>query len=117
MGTILRAECQCGYSVEVFVGSGFVDFQNVYYAPAPCKFCQEIVTRNYLKAGRQRCPHCRRATLFYDHPSLRGEILCDDPNNERDLDNDRRFILPDATYYCPECKQMQLHFFEAGCWD
>ena len=71
MGSILAAECQCGYKADaLFVGGGFTNFHTVCDAPAVCKTCEKIITLNYMKDGRHLCPECKNETLFYDNPSL-----------------------------------------------
>ena len=71
MGSILNAECVCGYRREgLFMGAGMLDFEKVCSAPAFCENCHEVVLADYL-AKAPKCPKCKGKPIFYDDVCLR----------------------------------------------
>jgi len=119
MGSILVAECECGFkSEEMFAGGGMLNFYEVCNAPAICKECGIIFTRNFMSTKKNiRCPNCKKKALYYNDPILHGDKQGEEVVFSWNLPADESFILPHTTYCCPQCRQMNLRFFDVGCWD
>lgn len=119
MGMMLKAECgNCGYeTIELFVGGGVKNFMERCAAPAFCARCREVVTANVKGQGPYNCDDCGAEVRIYGDPSLQGEILGEYPVFYWNIPDGDTFILPDAKYRCPRCKQLDLRFVHAGFWD
>jgi len=118
MGSVFCANCTCGYeSEDLFLGGGMMNFHEVCNAPALCESCEEIILLNYLAPAPYRCSKCKREALFYDTPSLKGELLAKLPVFAWQVLGDKTFTLSDAYYACPKCKQKNLRFYDVGSWD
>ena len=120
MGSILNAECVCGYKRDgLFVGAGMLDFKKACRAPAFCKHCFEVVLADYL-AKVPKCPKCKSKPTFYDDVCLRSESPGREngPLFEWHMDwIGKTFRLPDAAYLCPRCLEMKMRFVDVGCFD
>ena len=120
MGSILNAECGCGYKREgLFAGAGMLDFEKVCSAPAFCENCHEVVLADYL-AKVPKCPKCKGKPSFYDDVSLRSESPGreEDPLFEWHMDwIGKVFRLPGAAYLCPCCLEKKMRFVNAGFFD
>ena len=122
MGTIIQAECECGYKSKlIYAGRGM--FGTGCTVPALCRNCNEIVAVKYLPPDAQ-CPNCGKEVIFNNDVSLRQER--EDVNNTEiqiiDIFNwrigeNKFFRLPDTFYLCPKCKKMTMRFMYAGNWD
>ena len=64
LGSILKAECECGYSAKVTFGEGMINFDKKFFLPTLCRNCKEIVNINF-RNKRNRCPKCRRNVEFF----------------------------------------------------
>ena len=121
MGTLLTAQCVCGFqSGTLALGGGMLNFQNHCGAPALCTSCGRFQVLNYLDETAM-CEACRGEVRFYDHPSLRGPMPTEgrssDPVFSWNLDDGRKFLLPGGLYVCPKCRQKTLRFESQGNWD
>jgi len=121
MGTIISAECECGFEPgEIFAGGGMFDFAGVCDVPALCENCREFVVVNYL--GRSpKCPKCRKKVIAYNDPILQTKR--DKTGSGSDVfhwfieKSNVSFVLPDDYYLCPKCGKKRMRFFDVGCWD
>lgn len=116
MGSLLHAECRCGFISNFPAGGGMLNFTDTCYAPAVCVACGEFFIRNYFSKFI-KCPKCRKKAHFYDDPSLQSSEVTDRAVFAWNLDDEREFVLYDKDYLCPECKQFTLKFTEAGNFD
>lgn len=129
MGSMLIAECDCGFKSEMInAGGGMMNFNEVLNAPALCKKCHILIVKNYLKKN-PRCHRCRGKINFYNDPALYKGNLPKDINDcifywrlPDDFDSVHPeiksfFCLPNTDYMCPECGKMNLKFIDVGCWD
>ena len=122
MGSILRAKCKCGFTSEtILAGGGMLNFHEVCNAPAICLNCNLFLIKNYMKKY-SKCPKCRKKVTFYNNPQIQkkmpesykkyNEIFCWYIDKIKGT-----FRLPDTQYFCPNCKEMTLEFFDLGNWD
>lgn len=129
MGSLLTAQCDCGFKYNlIYAGGGMRNFNEVLNAPALCKKCQLFLVKNYLEHD-PRCPHCKRIIQFYNDPALFKENLSKDEVecvfHWRLLDGfdsinskiDNFFCLPNTDYTCPRCGKMTMKFINEGFWD
>lgn len=119
MGSILSAECSCGFKEErLFVGGGMLHAAGTCLAPAVCRECGNFFTTNYIEIENSlSCPRCAKKAYFYNDQSLRGAEGSPLLIFQWRLTKDTSFDLPDAKYYCPNCQRFELRFKEGGCWD
>lgn len=60
MGTIVRAECKCGFAVdELLIGGGMLDFNTRYRFPIYCNECKIMFVGN-LFAKDIHCTKCKK---------------------------------------------------------
>ena len=121
MGSILKAECQCGFESEEILAGGGMDFHRSCRAPALCPVCKIFLVKNYMKKF-SKCPTCRRKIVFYDDPIIQADSKTEDYVFEWNLPFDNGtgkdvFKLPDTQYLCPKCGKMNMKFIDYGCWD
>lgn len=118
MGSILQATCECGYGTyNLFLGGGMMDFGSSCHVPGYCESCGILYTSNLLAKRPLRCPRCRRKGIPYHETTLKGEKISDSPVFSWRLQGSQDYVLEDAFYFCPGCKQKSLRFSEAGNWD
>lgn len=116
MGSILKAECSCGFVTTFPAGGGVLNFTDTCFAPAICVDCGEFFIRNYFSKFI-KCPKCHKKAYFYDNPSLHSNEITDNIVFSWNLQDEREFILYDKDYLCPKCKQFSLRFSELGFFD
>jgi hypothetical protein len=138
MGSIVQAECDCGFTACVFIGGGFLDYKTTRYFPCLCSNCGRLVQVNVL-APAPSCPDCGGPDpVPYDDPQLvgaRGQHLVAECNLRNytlptvdqavDLGRGKHRLYPlrrnlalyDGSYLCPGCSRMTLRFTLAGMWD
>lgn len=115
---MVMAKCNCGFmSGEILLGGGMMNFHEVCNAPAICKDCGVLFTGNWMLDEPPNCPECGKQALYYDDPSIHGKALGKHAVFDWHTPDGRTFILPNAAYYCPQCKQMQMNFILVGMWD
>ncbi len=120
MGSILIAECRCGYTEPYLeVGGGMRNFMKSSRVPALCRKCKKVVLVNELLPEPHRCPksHCRSKVVLYNKPALRREEIEVYPVFTWRAPENQPFILPNAYYLCPRCNAMDLRFYNDGNWD
>jgi len=118
MGSMVAAQCECGFEEQFSIGAGWANCNDTCSFPALCKRCGEMIEVNLL-SPKAKCSKCRsRDILAYDDDSLRGDLGSVEVmswNVEEQLG--RIPCLTDGTYYCPKCKQLSLRFFVTGFFD
>ncbi len=71
MGSVVNAECKCGYKTpEMLLGGGFRNFMTECAVPFNCDHCETVFTGNILnKSGIKkynRCPKCKKDNLKFN---------------------------------------------------
>lgn len=118
MGSMVLASCDCGYSAEMPLGGGMMNFDSLCAFPAYCRDCREMHGVNLL-ASPVACRRCGGVDVVpYDDESLVG-VRGDSEVFSWRVDGLRGHVprLTDGRYFCPGCRQMGLRFREAGLWD
>jgi hypothetical protein len=118
-GTIIKAQCPCGYHLEFMAGGGMSNFKTLCAAPAYCEACKKLEILNYLDDD-PKCAACAGKPVFYNDPSLQEKLP---PGTKTgtvfswNTDKKGSFVLPDVKYLCPQCGKMTLRFVQNGFWD
>ena len=122
MGSIVSAECKCGFKKEVMLlGGGFSDFQNKASFPYYCPVCKNLFLGNCL-AKKVKCKKCISENVYpYDDKRAckkKGQEvfewdITDDEKDEEEV----TLILTDGKYICPKCNEYQLSFYSMGSYD
>jgi hypothetical protein len=122
MGSVFKAECSCGYeSKELLLGGGFMNFMTECALPFYCDHCGTVFTGNILnKSGIKnynRCPKCKQKVKYYGE--IMDDLLDDDDKYifDWEVNDDKRYFLPEGSHHCPKCKKDKLQFYETACWD
>lgn len=115
MGGILRPKCECNFEFyNVYVGLGMIYLPKVFNVPTPCFNCKTIFVGNIFKKNL-KCPQCKSTVEPY------GEIIKTDCEDIGILnwkfDSDKRYVLEEKKYKCPNCLKMELTFEDRGHWD
>lgn len=106
MGTIIKANCSCGYTTRnLFFGAGMEDFMDVANVPALRNGSSEIEMINLKKKN-----HYPEYSFYTDG------LLADKPNNSRTIDH-FELQLHQQNNLCPKCKNYTLNFVDIGCFD
>jgi len=121
-GTILKAQCPCGYHLEFMAGGGMSNFKTLCAAPAYCAACKKLEILNYLDDDPKcaACAACAGKPVFYNDPSLQEKPAPGaKPGTVFSWNTDKKgtFTLPDVNYLCPQCGKMTLRFVQNGFWD
>jgi RNA polymerase subunit RPABC4/transcription elongation factor Spt4 len=115
MGDIIIAKCDCGFSQQLSVGGGRLNYQTYCGFPYYCKNCKTLFNNNYL-AEEHFCGNCNSADVLpYDNDSLRAHIR-DEAVFGWNLDG-KTIYLTDDNYLCPQCQNFTLKFSSVGNWD
>lgn len=141
MGAIISVECSCGYMTsnhfdstgrlvaagyhemgELLLGNGMYT-HHVYYYPALCNRCQEVVPIN-LEHSNTRCPVCSdtSARPYYDPQLVKGNgtneiaysTVCLEDEHGKKV---KYTMFEDVKYLCPKCSSYGLKFKQKGLWD
>ena len=120
MGSIIEAQCSCGYESDPLrVGGGMADMGQRCMAPALSNRTGTLVLRNFW--GKRSREDKTAGATFYTHHSLHGP---DDTETARPVfewlgDEEKPdFVLVDISYKCPICERMKMRFIDAGVmWD
>lgn len=113
MGSLLTAQCRCGYSILCAAGAdaqGDGDAWSCFF-PALCRQCCAVVTVD-MNAPSPRCPECRNTDVVpYTNRWLRGKQTAESEVLMALADRiGRRLVLNFGVYYCPNCGKMDLRF-------
>jgi len=117
MGSIVVANCGCGYEKEMHLGGGMMNFETYCGFPVYCPACEQLFVANLFEEPI-RCPECSsNRVLPYDAEELcvtKGSVVFDWFVEVR---NDRALELTNGEYLCPDCGQFTLSFHMRGFWD
>ena len=123
MGSIIQANCECGFKSKLIcAGGGMLNFKDTLIAPALCTNCYTFTVRNYLKKYNY-CSKCRSKVTFYNNKSLwkDKDVLLDEFDCifywNIDTFDDIAFILSNTMYLCPKCREFRMKFYACGFWD
>lgn len=106
MGTIIKAECHCGFKTnELYLGAGMQNFMDISNIPALKKNASNIKMLNY-KEKKKYPDH-----LFYNDPELTGLS-----NSSVSIEWDGIAIFEQYNF-CPQCKKYSLSFIPIGLFD
>jgi hypothetical protein len=118
MGSLVEANCKCGYKDEFMIGGGMLNFKEVCYFPAFCRKCKNIVDVNMLD-NQLTCPDCgEKSVTPYDQESLvskAGKNKVAEWNVIGEVG--RSLVLTDGPYFCPACEEYTLSFKESADFD
>jgi hypothetical protein len=117
MGSIIKAQCKCGYEHEMHLGGGMLNFTTNCNFPVFCSKCRSLFEANILDKNLT-CPKCHDSDIipYYD------KSLCSEKGNEvfswnMQEEIGRELILTDGKYLCPNCGQFSMSFVACGHWD
>ena len=117
MGSIVKAECGCGFEKEMSLGGGMRTFATHCNFPFFCSVCAIMFEANLLKT-KIVCPKSKATnSVPYDSDRIclrKGQVVFD--WNIPD-DTGRRLELTDGDYWCPSCGRPTMTFLDMGCWD
>ncbi len=131
MGKILAAECSCGYSASVAVGSGRELHGIVFEFPHLCAGCSETVAADLLKS-KVCCPICNSPSLkiygTQEHDGAKKKSWfqklfrgSDEPVptvvSEYCYNLETTFEIEDRCHPCPKCKEQTLKFSVEAMFD
>lgn len=106
MGSIIRANCDCGYETkDLFFGAGMADFETVCNVPSLKNGSSEIEMKNYKKR------HLVPEYIFYT------DSLLTETTNSSETINFFEIRIHKEKNLCPKCKNYSLSFEDAGCFD
>jgi hypothetical protein len=114
-GSIIEANCSCGYTETMNLGGGKANYKTFCGFPYYCKDCKILFRFNYL-TEEKNCPNCKSSNVIaYNDDSMREHI-----SNKVVFGwniNDIKLELTDDNYLCPKCQKFTLKFSEIGNWD
>ena len=112
MGTIISAQCDCGYTYEnMYLGGGMRSIDYLSY-PNYCKSCKSLFTAN-MKNKEIHCSNCKSTDILrYDDSSICGDL--EYPSFEWGTDE---YLLSRENSLCPSCQKFSLKFNSVGSWD
>jgi hypothetical protein len=122
MGSVIEAECECGYmNPELLLGGGFRNFMTECAVPFYCDHCKKVFTLNILdKNGLIQdchCPRCKRKVHYYGYIKEGTYEYNEDYVFDWRVNSENRYFLPEGLHHCPKCKKDKLQFYETACWD
>lgn len=124
MGKLLNAECSCGYSASVAVGSGREMYGKVFEFPHHCAKCSEAVSADLLQP-QVSCPVCNSIDLkiygTQEHDGAKKKSWfqklfagSDEPVptvvSAYCYNLETTFEIEDRGHFCPKCKEKALKF-------
>lgn len=115
MGDMIEGSCPCGYRTDTFcigIGMAGPEPNPKFLAPAISKKTGKLVARDYLRHKNDETKS--KWFTFYNEPELQGPEPEDMEEGEIDWGYD--FALKDLYYYCPNCKNLTMHFILVGLW-
>lgn len=123
MATMLKMECECGYSVGVTLGGTRSNFETVCNFPHYCEDCGVVTANTYVDPVH--CPTCGRGDII-----RYGQVQASRPPDVDVMEwirkshyewNERatkprsdkavsagKFKLSETSHLCPKCKKMTL---------
>jgi transposase-like protein len=119
MGSILVANCKCGFRTQIFAGGGGFTHLDKNFEPALCPSCRHFHVLNY-SGRRRKCPDCKAWVDFYNDPALGVPVSRAEMHlvfNHQTPGKNNCFILPETRYLCPSCGKKTMEFWHTGFWD
>jgi len=117
MGSIINAECGCGFKRQMYLGGGMRNFETHCAFPLYCGQCKILFAANLFQK-QLSCPDCGgRDVVPYDDERVcqtRGRVVFQWAAEHA---IGRALALTDGGYLCPQCGRFTLSFSMAGCWD
>ncbi len=115
MGSIIYAECECGYKKDrMLIGGGMANFNRRCNFPYYCDNCNTIIVHNaFIEPAYCTCGNL---LVRYDNEDLSTK----NPETKICFNwsaNNQKLILTHNKYLCPECKKYGLEWSLNGCWD
>lgn len=117
MGSIVKAQCGCGFEKEMYLGGGMRTFLTQCNFPFFCSACAIMFEGNIL-GNKVACPKCD-ATNSVPYNSDRLCLRKGQQVFEWNVagDAERRLELTDGDYLCPGCGRPNMTFVGVGYWD
>ena len=111
MGSLVEANCKCGYRDGFMIGGGMLNFMEECYFPSFCRKCNKIVDVNMLD-NPVKCPDCRDNSVTpYDQKPIVGKQGKNKVANWNVIGEiGRSLVLTDGSYFCPACEKYTLSF-------
>jgi hypothetical protein len=113
MGSLLLAQCPCGYTSKgIMYGTGMMllpDGRSPWYEPGICRKCREVVSVATHK-DRLKCTRC----------GCKPEVVEISRDNSRGILESAQDPPPESIeqqYECPHCNSLTLVLLDCGCWD
>ena len=118
MGTIVSANCGCGFNGKFAVGGGMDNYADTCLFPCLCGKCRQIVHPNLFQKPLH-CPKCGSPDpIPYDDPRLVGSSGTQNVASwYMNLESDQELVLTNGTYLCPSCGKMTLCFRVTALFD
>lgn len=117
MGSIVKAQCGCGFEKEIYLGGGMRTFATYCNFPFFCQACATMFEGNLLK-NTVTCPKCNATNnVPYDSDRIclrKGQSVFEWNSTG---DTERKLELTDGDYLCPSCGRPNMTFYDVGCWD
>jgi hypothetical protein len=118
MGTMVRAECRCGFAVdEISIGGGMMDFTTRCNFPVYCNECKIMFVGN-LSDKDIHCTKCNKTNITpYDDETMfvGGTEIETYLDESEKLGRDPQ--LTNGKYKCPNCSEFGMTFKEEGFFD
>lgn len=116
MGTIVKAECKCGFEQKIPIGAGMRNYGENCAFPCFCNHCARLVVTDMM-ANHKNCPICENDSLVsYMHStiaSVDGDRNVASCRLSKD-GADEMLMLDNGHYICPQCKSVSLTFSLVG---
>jgi len=114
MGSILSAECNCGYTIEsVFIGATRANYRTKCLMIHYCDKCSRLFRENIFKKNIS-CPNCSNSNVI-------PYYTIDEPSKNKPLifssSLDKLIEMENKEYICPKCNKLSLTFLQEGCFD
>lgn len=112
MGSMVKAHCGCGYTKELHLGGGLLNFTTQCNFPFYCTKCKILFEGN-LFDKKILCLKCGTTKILpYD-----SDKLCRKEGRNVKDKNRRLLELGDWEYICPKCGRYTMLFRGIGHWD
>ena len=119
MGSIVKADCQCGFEQKIPIGAGMRNYGKNCSFPCFCHHCTRLVVTDMM-ANHKNCPICENdSVVSYMHSTIASV------DGDRNVVSwrlskdgvDEELILDNGHYICPQCKGVSLTFSHVGMFD
>ena len=118
MGSVVKANCACGFEKEMFLGGGMLSFKTECCFPAYCSHCNKLFEVNAFDRHKI-CPLCKNSNMIlYNDEKIymrKGDVIVFDWDASEEIG--KILVLTNGGYWCPTCCRFDLSFSDVGCWD